>query len=115
MMDIFKGIERIKVTNIETGEVEEYSKDYLNKLQWISILENEEEIDSGELEKDLGIYIFEFDEKINLKGKDVQAWYIKANDVIGLYINSSLKDKYSMIKKLFYRIIRCDNRFEYII
>lgn len=51
MMDIFKGIERIKVTNIETGEVKEYSKEYLNKLELIYALQNEETIDAEELAK----------------------------------------------------------------
>ena len=114
MMDIFKGIERIKITNIETGEVKEYSKEYLNKWELINALQNEETIDAEELAKKLGIYICEFDEKVKLKWKEVQAWYIKVNNVTGLYINNLVEDKYSIIKKMLYRIIECDNRFEYI-
>lgn len=114
MMDIFNRIKEIKITNGETGNVKKYSKEYLNKLKWIYILKNEEEIDSEELLNDLGIYIFEFDENINLKEKDIQAWYVKANNVVGLYINNSLEDKYEIIKRMIYRIIDEDNIFEYM-
>lgn len=47
--DYFEGINNIKVTNTATGEVKIYSKEYLNILKWINILENEKEIDSEEL------------------------------------------------------------------
>ena len=89
-----------------------------NKLieKWVNIFENEEEFCSGELAENLGIYIFErIMDKHIIKGKSLKAFYLKIDNITGIYIDEKLDDgkKYEKVKELFFRIINQDLQFEY--
>lgn len=88
-----------------------------NLKKWVNIFENEEEFCSGELVKDLGIYIFESEmDKHTVKGKSLSSFYFKTEcNKIAVYIDNKLDDavKYDKIKEMFFRIINGKLQYEY--
>ena len=112
--DYFEGINNIRVTNTATGEVKIYSKEYLNILKWINILENEKEIDSEELKNDLNIWIVE--DKIDMfpKNKDVKGYYVKGASGAAtlLCVNSTIENTYDIIKLMLLKIFQGKSNFE---
>lgn len=89
-----------------------------NKLikKWVNIFKNEEEFCSGELAKNLGIYIFETEmDKLLIKDKLLKAYYLRSDKTVGVYIDDKKNDeeKYMMIKEIFFKIIDSKLQYEY--
>lgn len=112
--DYFEGINNIKVTNKATGEVKIYSKEYLNILKWINILENEEEIDSEKLRNDLNIWIVVDTIDTFPKNKEIKGYFIKgvSGAATLLCVNSNIENAYDIIKLMLLKIFQGKSNFE---